>query len=474
MGLKSPKRLWVFVAIAGLLLAACNSSSPADPTATATSSAGLGQNASASPTPGESTAGPPQPTAVSEPSPTPSPGTESSPAPSLSPTSESAAADAQLEPSGARILDDVITLSVSPRSSATQAERIAADEIADRLRSLGYEVALQEFSVGTEQGRSSILSLVSPTERTVPTLPLGNSPTATVQGRVISVPGIGQPADFPTSVVGAIALIERGTLFFEEKVQNAADAGAIGVIIYNNAPGTFLGSADVVPIPAVTVSQLEGGKLVSAIQAGEVIAELGVGSLSDSTSQNVIARPPGADCETISGGHYDSVPQAAGASDNATGTATVLELAAILMDRGAAGNNCFVLFGAEELGLLGSRYYVSTLTPEDRGRIKAMLNFDMVGVGTDTWWLIGSGDLQQRMGRIAANLGIATEISNLVGTSSDHASFLAAGIPSLMIHRWQDPLLHTPQDVSSRVRPELLEEAAIMGLALLEALDAQG
>ena len=103
-----------------------------------------------------------------------------------------------------------------------------------------------------------------------------------------------------------------------------------------------------------------------------------------------------------------------------------------------------------------------------------MINFDMVGVGNETWWLIGSAELQQRMGALAAGLGIDTVVSNLVGTSSDHASFLADGIPSLMLHRWQDPLLHTPQDVSSRVRPELLEQAARMGLALLEALDAEG
>ena len=75
------------------------------------------------------------------------------------------------------------------------------------------------------------------------------------------------------------------------------------------------------------------------------------------------------------------------------------------------------------------------------------------------------------MGALASSLGIDTVPSNLVGTNSDHASFLAANIPALMFHRWQDPLLHTPQDVSSRVHPELLEQAARMGLALL---DAQG
>jgi aminopeptidase YwaD len=443
MGLISRERLWVFISVAAMLLAACGGASSATPAPTATTAA--------------------LPTAISEPSSTPA-------LPTVQPTP----ATSTLEPSGARILDDVITLSVSPRSSATDAERIAANAIADRLRGLGYEVTIQEFSVGNEQGRTSVLNVISPDQRTIATLPLANSPTATVQGNIVLVPGIGAPDDFPDDVAGAIALIERGTLFFQEKVQNAAAAGAIAVIIYNNEAGTFYGSGDVIPVPAVTISQLEGQRLVTALQSGEVVAEVGVGSLSDAISRNVIAKAPGAECETISGGHYDSVPQAPGANDNASGTATVLEMASILMQNGGAGNNCFILFGAEELGLLGSRYYLSTLTPEEKGRIKAMLNFDMVGVGDDTWWLIGTPELQNRMVSLAASLGVDAVPSNLVGTSSDHASFLADGIPALMFHRWQDPLLHTPQDVSERVRPDLLEQAARMGLALLEVLDAQG
>ena len=442
MGAISRNRFFAFVAAAGLFVIACGGSSAPAPTATASVSPSPTETASASPPPSVT----------------------------IAPPSSGA-----LEPDGNRILDDVKTLSVSPRSSATQKEEVAANAIADRLRKLGYEVTIQEFSVGTQQGRSSDLNLVSPTQRTVPTLPLAGSPTSTVQGKIVAVPGTGAPENFPAEVSGSIALIERGTLLFKDKVANAAAAGAIGVIIYNNEAGTFLGGSDSdLSIPTVTISQSEGEKLIAALDGGDVEAELGVGALSDAISRNVIAKPPGAQCETISGGHYDSVPQAPGASDNASGTSTVLEMAAIMMNRGEAGNNCFVLFGAEELGLLGSRYYVSTLTQEDKDRIKAMLNFDMVGVGDVTWWLIGSQDLQQRMGAIADSMGIDTMPSSLVGTTSDHASFLDAGIPAIMFHRWEDPLLHTPQDVADRVRTELLEQAARMGLALLEALDAEG
>jgi aminopeptidase YwaD len=315
--------------------------------------------------------------------------------------------------------------------------------------------------------------VLSPNQRTVVSLPLSNSPTATIRGRLVAA-GIGRPADFPAGTQGAIALIERGELLFAEKVSNAASAGALGVVIYNNEEGIFFGSADSVSLPTITISRTEGQNLATALAGAEVQVELGVGALSSSVSRNVVASAPGAECETITGGHYDSVPQAPGASDNASGTATILEIATILAGRNEIGSNCFVLFGAEELGLLGSKHYVSTLDEAARDRIKAMLNFDMVGVGEDAWWLIGTASLQQRAAGLADGLGIETRPSSLSGTSSDHASFLAAGIPSVMFHRWQDPLLHTPQDVSNRVKPEYLEDAARMGLALLEALDGEG
>jgi aminopeptidase YwaD len=199
-----------------------------------------------------------------------------------------------------------------------------------------------------------------------------------------------------------------------------------------------------------------------------------VGALGGNVGHNVIAKPPGRECETVTGGHFDSVLQAPGASDNATGTATTIEIAAVLAHNGSLGANCFVLFGGEEKGLVGSRAFVTSLSPEQRARIRAVLNLDMVGVGDDSWLLIGSTNLQNQGQVLADQLGIKARRGQLDGASSDHASFINAGIPALMLHRWEDPLLHTPQDVSTRVRPELLAEAARFGIAFLQSLAPGG
>jgi subtilisin family serine protease len=72
--------------------------------------------------------------------------------------------------------------------------------------------------------------------------------------------GLGNPTDFPAAVRSNIALIERGTLTFSNKVINAMAAGAAAAIIYNNAAGNFLGTLGGTNnwIPAVSLAQADG------------------------------------------------------------------------------------------------------------------------------------------------------------------------------------------------------------------------
>jgi minor extracellular serine protease Vpr len=73
--------------------------------------------------------------------------------------------------------------------------------------------------------------------------------------------GIGRKKELQNAA-GKIALIKRGSLTFTEKVKNAAAAGALGVIIYNNTSGGFLGNLEAeAPIPAASLSKEEGEKL---------------------------------------------------------------------------------------------------------------------------------------------------------------------------------------------------------------------
>ena len=78
--------------------------------------------------------------------------------------------------------------------------------------------------------------------------------------------GLGYPENFPISVVGNIALIERGEISFSEKVVNAISAGAVAAVIYNNVPEESNGlrlwtlGAEITldPIPSLSISQIDG------------------------------------------------------------------------------------------------------------------------------------------------------------------------------------------------------------------------
>jgi Zn-dependent M28 family amino/carboxypeptidase len=83
----------------------------------------------------------------------------------------------------------------------------------------------------------------------------------------------------------------------------------------------------------------------------------------------------------MAGGHLDSVPEGPGLNDNGSGVAALLEIAEELGGRRVPDGMAlrFAFWGAEEIGLVGSRRYVDGLSSAERRRIAAYLSLDMVG-----------------------------------------------------------------------------------------------
>jgi subtilisin family serine protease len=81
--------------------------------------------------------------------------------------------------------------------------------------------------------------------------------------------GLGYTSDFPDSVDGNIALIQRGEIYFSVKVENAKTAGAVGVLIYNNTTdvgtSTWTLSAEDAWLPALKLSQTDGETLLASL-----------------------------------------------------------------------------------------------------------------------------------------------------------------------------------------------------------------
>lgn len=199
-------------------------------------------------------------------------------------------------------------------------------------------------------------------------------------------------------------------------------------------------------------------------------------------ARNVLGLLPGGDPEqsdelVIIGAHYDHLgrdPDGAvmgGANDNASGVAVLLEIARLWHEQGIrpARSVLFAAWDAEEMGLLGSRYYVSTpIWPLTR--TVAMLNLDMVGAG-EALLVDGSEEVVRQLQVSASVYGITTTLSSSGG--SDHLSFQEAGIPAAMLIYWPDPHYHDPMDMAEAIDLGKLKAVGVTSAHALAAF-AQG
>lgn len=197
------------------------------------------------------------------------------------------------------------------------------------------------------------------------------------------------------------------------------------------------------------------------------------------TTANIIGLEPNAGHKPriVLGAHYDTVSGAvAGANDNASGVAVVLELARLLVQRPAPYALQIVLFGAEERrstggSLTGSRHFVAH-SPEP---VAAMVNVDMVGCGTDLHvWRSGARGryLADLFARSAAALSLPLDADG-ASPNSDHASFARAGVPAVWLQSLPDPRNHTPRDRVEELSAVSLQRAGRLLLHTLTSIEAE-
>ena len=375
---------------------------------------------------------------------------------------------------------------IGPRVTGTQAEKKSAAFIASQMKKSNLKVSTQTFSIpdrleGTLTVRGNEL----------PARPASGSAPTSDKGLTAPLydAGLGLPGDFTEEAKGKIAVILRGDLSFYEKAKNAENAGAAGVNIYNNVdslvPLTPNLSGNTTGIPVVGVKKEDGENLLT-----EQEATLKLKSFPNQTSQNVIGvrKAKGVKHPDIVyvTSHYDSVPEAPGANDNASGTSVVLELARITKNIPADKEIRFITFGAEEIGLVGSRYYVSKLSNREIERSTANFNLDMVGTSWENASQLyintpdGSENLIWQLSKNAATSIGKNVLSLRKGGSSDHVPFYEAGIDSANFI-WMEPgteslepWYHTPFDTIEHISKDRLKTAGqIAGTAVYDLVEKE-
>jgi aminopeptidase YwaD len=384
------------------------------------------------------------------------------------------------------IYNHIAELSKTPRVAGTLGEDRAVEYIKRQFESYGYETEVQPFDIYSYTEPSVIeLSIDGMTFDPAPR-DFTYDVNGAVTGELVYC-GLGAPSDFEgKNLKGKIALIQRGSYTFASKILNAAAAGASAVIIFNNSDGVIngtLGEPNDKYVPSLAITKVQGEALKSRLDTGETMtATLKVegASINKATSHNVVATKRATQKSTdqmvLVGAHHDSVDGAPGANDDASGTATVLELARVFANAPTDTDIRFVTFGAEENGLLGSYEFVERMTEEDYDRTVGMFQMDMVG-SKDAGPLImytadGEKNIVTDLGASAGARLSKTGEATPYGWEgrSDHVPFTEIGIPAaLFIHAPVEPWYHSPQDTLDKISLDKLKEVSnIVGAAVYQ------
>jgi Zn-dependent M28 family amino/carboxypeptidase len=333
------------------------------------------------------------------------------------------------------------------RASGTPGHEESVDYVADRLRAAGFDVTVREFPITYAETRAERL-VVGGEELDVTVMRYSpNTPPGGITGRLsVLPPGRTRgcdPADFAGGDhTGRIVLVERGGCPHARKQQNAADAGAAGVLVHNTNDEWLLGtlvSDDQARIPTGGISR-RLGEWLRSMAGAPVTLDLRM-SGEPRTSRTVIAqtRTGRRDNVVMAGAHLDSVVEGPGINDAATGCAALLETALRLGATAPVTNAVrFAWWGAEEFGQVGSTEYVESLDAEQRRNIAVYLNVDMLGSSNGGYFVFtgaGLGDrapagcaaVERAFQDALAARGVVSEPLSLVG-GFDHMPFVAAGI----------------------------------------------
>jgi hypothetical protein len=296
------------------------------------------------------------------------------------------------------------------RNSGEPGYKASADYVAAKMEDAGYNVRLQPYTFTYYAYKSKpTMSEVSPNAHDYvlteewnsgQSTGIANAPVEPAGGIVI--PATETPTsssgctgdDFSGFTSGNIALIQRGTCNFGVKVQNAQAAGASGVIIFNEGntnpdrtavlSGSLQDAAGnpIVPtIPVAFTSYAIGADLYKQFTDGlNPVVNISIDAIvqPDALDWNVIAESKGGDKNhvLVVDAHLDAI-YGAGMLDNASGSATILDIAEKMKNVNPLNKLRFIWFGGEELGLLGSKYYVDSLSSTQLSHIGYDLDADV-------------------------------------------------------------------------------------------------
>ena len=353
---------------------------------------------------------------------------------------------------------------IGPRWSSSEAEWETIHHVHDQMEAAGLEnAAVEEYALDTWAWRKAEAQVVED-GRSIDLLPFNRCPPCDLQAAIVDV-GYGTPREIEAArarLPGAVAVMALAHEHFTQLVPHAArlkllaQAGAVAAVTveqksgrrmeYHSATDWRNPDLNEHPLPTMVTSREDGALLRKLARAGKTLRLVVDSRFYSAPSANVTGALSGTrwpEEYLLLGGHHDTVYDAPGGNDNATGTIAVLEtarvLAALRAETGIAPGCSIrlVTFSAEEQKFQGAYDYVARHCGGAQPRL--VINLDELSTGHMKGMVLGFPHLRDLVQRQFDTMddGLQCHVMAQLDASSDHYPFLRAGINAAFLWRWR-------------------------------------
>jgi aminopeptidase YwaD len=265
-----------------------------------------------------------------------------------------------------------------------------------------------------------------------------------------------------------------GIRYFGERVRDAYEAGALGIIFADYRPDNLIMTwgvmRDLAPIPCLAVSYPDYCELRHFAESSECLIHIMVTAKIHESQSDVISAgvegPGERPIIIVLGTHYETVPTCVGANDNASSLGILLELARVFTHIDLSVDLLFIASTGEEAGSFGAIEYVRKHRHWLEKRAIAAIAFDQVGGNDVPLSAQGTPSLNRLMIKEATALGYKLRRDDdpefpLRTGLSDVQPFFDLGIPSVYLGGWASDLFyHTKADTIDKLNPNALKVLA--------------
>ena len=375
-----------------------------------------------------------------------------------------------------------LAVDIGARPGGSKEDQEAAKYIKSYFEELGLETSVQEFEINTGYTTHQSLEVTQPYHESIPCEGMsliGQTGKQGITGELIHIETTDE--EYLTPAITGKIVITSGVK--RKNIERIAELKPLGFILIENYPkvqrkhfwGQYPQDKEYGNFPSVRIRFEDGLKLLkgNATHAKIVVEAEKV----TRKTQNVVAELKGTtnpDEIILVGGHYDTVPDVRGASDNAGGTSITMELARVFKEKGSKRTLRFIAWGSEEIGLDGSNLYAKRIKEADKkaksedknartelDKTLLCVNLDVHGalIGTNSAAILGPSILTDSVKLLSKETGVVYDVKESV-YSSDGTPLSAVGVPSASFSRRSgiDIMMHSMEDIIDYLSPKALED----------------